>query len=176
MTVDEFISLINKSGQHDCLYHFTDESNFEQIDKLGLVSKERMRKDGWWPNTTGGNDWSHNQDKARGIDPYVSLCFTSNHPMKYLAHKDERLPNPRYLVISPDVLKIPGVLVAFGVANANDTVILPLSDALELLDVEVVYSRTDWSDPDIQSRLRVAEKMEVLVPHSVSRDLILGYR
>ena len=47
MTVDEFIALIKKSGQHDCLYHFTDESNFEQIDKLGLVSKERMRRDGW---------------------------------------------------------------------------------------------------------------------------------
>ena len=96
--------------------------------------------------------------------------------MKYLAHNDGRLPNPRYLVISPEVLQIPGVQIAFGVANANDTVILPLSDALAHLDVEVVYTRTNWSDPDIQSRLRAAEKMEVLVPHGVPRDLILGYR
>jgi hypothetical protein len=80
------------------------------------------------------------------------------------------------LVISPDVLSIPGVQIAFGVANANNTAILPLSDALEHLDVEVIYTRTNWSDPEIQSRLRAAEKMEVLVPHGVPRDLIQGYR
>ena len=176
MTVDEFIARIKKSSQHDCLYHFTDESNFEQIDKLGLVSKERMRKEGWWPATTGGNEWSHEQDTVRGINPYVSLCFTSNHPMKYLAHRDGRLPNPRYLVIAPEVLSVPGVQIAFGVANANDTTILPLVDALDHLDLEVIYTRTNWSDPDIQSRLRAAEKMEILVPHGVARNLILGYR
>ncbi len=176
MTIEEFIALIKKSGQHDCLYHFTDESNFELIDQRGLVSKARMREEGWWPPTTGGNQWSHDQDTARGIDPYVSLCFTSNHPMKYLAHKEERLPNPRYLVISPDVLRVPGVQIAFGVANANTTNILPLPDALDHLDLEVIYTRTNWSDPAIQKRLRAAEKMEVLVPHGVARDLILGYR
>ncbi|MBL3554052.1 DarT ssDNA thymidine ADP-ribosyltransferase family protein [Rhodovulum sulfidophilum] len=130
MTVEELISLIKKSGQHDCVYHFTDESNFEKIDELGLVSKQRMRNENWWPNATGGNQWSHDQDRVRGIDPYVSLCFTSNHPMQYLAHNDGRLPNPRYLVIDPEVLRIPGVMVAFGVANANETEILPLADAL----------------------------------------------
>lgn len=176
MTVEDFISVIRKSSQHSCLYHFTDESNFESIDKLGLVSKERMRNENWWPTTTGGNNWSHQQDIARGIDPYVSLCFTSNHPMKYLAHKDGRLPNPRYLVISPEVLAVTGVRIAFGVANANDTLILPLSDALERVDIEVIYNRTNWSDPEIQSRLRAAEKMEILVPHGVSRSLIMGYR
>lgn len=176
MIVEEFVSIIEKSRQHNCLYHFTDESNFETIDKLGLVSKERMRNEGWWPNKTGGNDLSHDQDRARGIDPYVSLCFTFNHPMKYLAQMDGRLPKPRYLQISPDVLKIPGVQIAFGVANANDTVILPLFDALEHLDVEVIYTRTNWSDPEIQARLRAAEKMELLVPHGVPRNLIIGYR
>ena len=112
----------------------------------------------------------------RGIDPYVSLCFTYNHPMKYLAHKDGRLPNPRYLLISPDVLKVPGVQIAFGVANANDTEIFPLAEALDRLDHEVIYTRTNWSDPDIQTRLRAAEKMEILVPDGVARNLILGYR
>lgn len=172
--VEKFVALIKCSTQHRCLYHFTDESNFEQIGRLGLVSKARMRAEGWWPQTTGGNDWSHQQDTARGIDPYVSLCFTCNHPMQYLAHKDGRLPNPRYLKISPDVLLVPDVQVAFGVANANDTEILPRPDALAQLDIEVIYHRTDWSDPVINQRLRAAEKMEVLVPHGVARNLILG--
>ena len=176
MTVEEFITLIKKSGQHDCLFQFTVESIFDLIDQHFLVSKALIRTEGWWPPTTGGNEWSHNQDTARGIDPYVSLCFTSNHPMKYLAHKEERLPNPRYLVISPDVLQVPDVQIAFGVANANTTTILPLPDALEHLDIEVIYSRTNWTDPAIQARLRAAEKMEILVPNGVASNLILGYR
>ncbi len=174
MTLDEFIALIARSPQHRCLYHFTDESNFAEINRLGLVSKARMRAEGWWPATTGGNDWSHNQDTARGIDPYVSVCFTSNHPMKYLAHNEGRLPNPRYLGISTEVLRIPGVQIAFGVANANDTEIVPIADALNRLDTEVIYSRTDWSNPEINARLRAAEKMEILVPNGVERALILG--
>jgi hypothetical protein len=174
MTIDELVALISRSTQHKHLYHFTDESNFETIDKKGLFSKEKMRTEGWWPQTTGGNQWSHDQDTARGINPYVSLCFTCNHSMKYLAHKDGRLPNPRYLKISPDVLRIPGVCIAFGIANANTTEILPIEEAIEKLDVEVIYSRTDWSNPAINQRLSAAEKFEVLVPHAVPRDLIKG--
>jgi hypothetical protein len=172
--IEDFVARIKRSKQHSRLYHFTDESNFEKINKLGLVSKQRMRSDGWWPQTTGGNDWSHEQDTRRGIDPYVSLCFTCNHPMKYVAHQAGRLPKPRYLCISPDVLLVPGVKVAFGVANANNTEILPLADAIERLDTEVIYSRTDWSNPEINQRLQAAEKTEVLVPHCVERTLILG--
>ncbi len=174
MPIEEFIAHIKRSPQHRYLYHFSDESNFDSINRLGLVSKERMRAEGWWPTTTGGNDWSHTQDTARGIDPYVSLCFTSNHPMKFVAHNEGRLPSPRYLAINPDVLLVPGVRIAFGVANANDTVILPLNEALAQIDIEVIYSRTDWSDPTVNARLRAAEKMEILVPHGVERAMIAG--
>jgi hypothetical protein len=96
--------------------------------------------------------------------------------MEYLAHKDNRLPNPRYLLISPDVLRVPGVHIALGVANANDTVILPLDEALDHLDIEVIYTRTNWSDQNMQSRLKAAEKMEVLVPNGIECSLILGYK
>lgn len=174
MTIEELVAYIQRSGQHRYLYHFTDESNFEGINRLGLASKARMREEGWWPETTGGNDWSHDQDTVRGIDPYVSLCFTSNHPMKYLAHNEGRLPNPRYLAIDPAVLLVPGVLIAFGVANANATEIISLADAIERMDLEVIYTRTDWSDPEVNARLRAAEKMEILVPNGVERRLING--
>lgn len=174
MSIDEFIDLIKKSSQHTCLYHFTDESNFDQIKKHGLLSKERMRAQGWWPKNTGGNALSHQQDKVRGISSYVSLCLTCNHPMKYLAHRDGRLPNPRYLKICPDILRCSGVKIAFGVANANDTEIVLLPAALDHLDIEVIYMRTDWLDPDVNARLRRAEKMEVLVPNVIERRFIFG--
>lgn len=173
MTVDELIDKIKKSSQHRYLYHFTDEANFPSISANGLLSKARMREEGWWPPlATGGNALSHDLDSHRGIDPYVSLCMTRNHRMKFLAQRDGRLPNPRYLGIHPEVLKIEGTRIAFGIANANDVEILPVEEAVQKLDVEVLYDRTNWSDPTVQLRLQAAEKFEVLVPNSVPIDLI----
>lgn len=174
MNIDELVAAITKSTQHRYLYHFTDTSNFPSIGTKGLVSKAQMRKEGWWPDATGGNQLSWDLDSHRGIDKYVSLCMTKNHPMKYLAQKDGRLPEPRYLAIEPEILKIPGIRIAFGVANSNDVEILPVEDAIAKLDVEVLYTRTDWSSAEIQQRLSAAEKLEVLVPDLVPRKLIAG--
>ena len=174
MTIDELVATITKSAQHRYLYHFTDKSNFPSIGTKGLMSKVQMRKEGWWPDATGGNQLSWDLDALRGIDKFISLCMTKNHPMKYLAQKDGRLPEPRYLTIEPDVLKLPGVNIAFGVANSNDVEILPVADAIAKLDVEVLYTRTDWTNAEIQQRLSAAEKMEVLVPDCVPRNLIAG--
>ncbi|RFC64372.1 DUF4433 domain-containing protein [Fulvimarina endophytica] len=175
MNLDKLINMMNRSNQHKYLYHFTDEANFPSISAKGLISKERMRAEGWWPPlATGGNPLSHDLDTYRGIDPYVSLCMTRNHRMKFLAQKDGRLPNPRYLAIRPEVLKIEGTRIAFGVANANDVEILPVEEAILKLDVEVLYERTEWSDPTVQQRLQAAEKLEVLVPHTVPVELLAG--
>jgi hypothetical protein len=139
-----------------------------------LLSKVEMRKKGWWPDATGGNQLSWDLDEYRGIDDDISLCLTRNHPMKYLANKEGRLPNPKYLAISPQVLLTPNTRIAFGVANSNDVDIVPIEDGLEQLDVEVIYSRTKWSDPAIYQRLCNAEKFEVLIPKRIPKELILG--
>ena len=175
MTVEELIKFINASSQHKALYHFTDETNFPSNSEHGLLAKEQLRARGIWPPpATGGNELSWQLDQLRGIDPYVSLCMTRNHGMKFLAHQDGRLPNPRYLAIKPEVLRIPGTRIALGVANANNVEILPVEDAVDRLDVKVIYSRTDWKDPAINVRLRAAEKFEVLIPNSVPREYIIG--
>ena len=175
MSVDDLIGKIKRSPQHNYVYHFTDEANFPSISKNGLLSKKRMKDEGWWPPlATGGNGLSHSLDTHRGIDRYVSLCLTRNHRMKFLAQKDGRLPNPRYLGIHPEVLKTVGTKIAFGIANSNEVEILPIEDGLEKLDVEVLYSRTNWSDPEVQQRLQIAEKIEILVPGEVPRSLVAG--
>lgn len=120
----------------------------------------------------GGNEWSQNADKLSGLDGYVNLCFTWSHPMCHVAHVEGRIPNPRYLPIDPDVLKIEGVKITLGVANKAGTELLDVENGLEKLDKEVLYTRTDWNDPAIQSRLRSAEKCEVLVPNFVALELI----
>lgn len=172
MTIEAFIAHINASQQHRYLYHFTDEANFPTIAEKGLLSKNQMRAQGWWPAATGGNEVSHSLDDYRGISRYVSLCFTRNHPMKFVAYQEGRLPSPKYLGISADVLKIPGVKVSFNVANRNDARIMDLAEAIPQIDMEVIYSRTDWKDPAIRARLSIAEKMEILVPDQVPVELI----
>lgn len=174
MTVDELITLISQSTQHRHLYHFTDVSNLETILKQGLLSKKTMYSEGWHPQKTGGNQLSHELDARRGIDSYVSLCFVPNHPMKYVAHRDGRLPDPHYLKISPYVLRRHGVHIAFGIANSSDTDILPIGEAIEQLDIEVIYRWTDWSNHEIRQRLDKARKLEALVPNTVPRNLIKG--
>lgn len=176
MTLQEFLRIIGTSTQHKTLYHFTDEANFPSITQNGILSKEQLRSRGLWPPAaTGGNQLSWSLDQHRGIDPYVSLCMTRNHGMKYLAHQDGRLPNPRYLAIKPEVLQTVGARIALGVANANNVEILTVPEAIDRLDVEVLYTRTDWKDPTVYARLRAAEKIEVLIPNIVPRDLIVGY-
>ena len=175
MNLKQLIEKIKQSAQHKYLYHFTDEANFPSISSRGLLSKEQMRKEGWWPpDAAGGNPLSWELDTLRGLDPYVSLCMTRNHGMKYLAQRDGRLPNPRYLAIDPEVLEIEGVKIAFGVANSTGVAILPIAEGIDRLDIEVLYSWTDWSNPEIQNRLRAAEKFEILVPNEVPRNLIVG--
>ena len=174
MDIEQLVARIKRSTQHRTLYHFTDESNFPSIAAKGLVSKETMRQERWWPDATGGNELSRILDTKRGIDPYVSLCMTRNHSMKYLAQREGRLPNPRYLKISPNVLKIPGTKIAFGIANSAGVEILPVAEAIDRLDIEVLYTETDWTNSEIQSRLQQAEKFEVLVPDTVPKKLIVG--
>ncbi len=175
MTIDQLIQIIENSTQHRYIYHFTDEANFPTIAQKGLLSKVRMREEGFWPSVTGGNQLSHQLDAERGIDRYVSLCFTQRHPMRYTAQVEGRLLNPRYLAIKPDALKISGAMISFDIANAASSVLIPLVDALERLDNEVIYQRTNWSDPEVQRRLRAAERYEILIPHHVPSDMIVGF-
>jgi hypothetical protein len=44
--------------------------------------------------------------------------------------------------------------------------------AVDIIDFEVLYTRTDWADPEIRRRLQQAEKYEVLVPKRIPLSLI----
>jgi hypothetical protein len=41
-----------------------------------------------------------------------------------------------------------------------------------MIDYEVLYSRTDWKNPEIRQRLLQAEKYEVLVPGPIPLEMI----
>ena len=172
MTIEEFKKVLARGHVYRSLYHFTDIANLPSIAKHGILSKQQATENGIAIAVHGGNEWSHDADIHKGLEDYVNLCFTQSHPMCHIAHMEGRVPNPRYLSIDPDILNFAGVKITLGVANKADVELLNVEDGLEQLDYEVLYTQTDWSDPDIQVRLRNAEKCEILVPKIVPIELI----
>lgn len=176
MNAQQFQKLIS-NGHHDrYLYHFTDSSNVSSIAKYGLLSKRRALEKGVEIAVYGGNKWSHDQDARKGLDRFVNLCFTTNHPMLYVARNAGRIKDPKYLVIDPKVVEREGVMIALGVANAKETEILNLEEGVKKMDTEVLYTWTNWKNPEIRERRKVVEKYELLVPNTVPRSLILGIK
>lgn len=179
MNIESFIRTIHRSEKHNHIYHFTDNSNIPLIrSKNGILSKELLRDIGLLGSLPkpGGNTVSRLLDEKKGIFNYVSLCLTRNHPMGYKCKHDGRHPKQKYLAIEPNVLKLPGVLLALGVANADDTEILPLDKGLDKADFELVYNYIKCGGAEFHTRMSSAEKLEVLVPNSVPARYIKRIR
>ena len=172
MTVEEFKKILAVGHKFRSLYHFTDRANLPSIAEHGILSKQQAAENGIETAVPGGNEWSREADARKGLENYVNLCFTRNHPMCYAAQMDGRIPNPQYLRINPDVLEIEDVKITLDVANKKGVNLLNVEDGLEQLDKEVLYTRTKWADSEIQERLQNAEKCEILVPKIVPIELI----
>jgi hypothetical protein len=172
MKTTDFKKILANGHLYRDLYHFTDKSNISSIKQHGILSKAELARRNFKVENPGGNDLSVEAGAKKGILDFVSLCFTHSHPMCYVAQEDGRIPNPQYLTISADVLDIPGTKISLGVANKTGVELLDVELALDRMDMQVLYTRTDWTNPEIQTRLRAAEKYEVLVPTIISVDLI----
>jgi len=155
------------------LYHFTDRRNLPLIrEHGGLFSMAELTKRGIQIPAPGGNQWSRDADGLKGMDQYVHLCFRANHPMEYLARQASRIGDSIFLEIHPAVLQFPGVKFTPDVSNKAGVDACTIEEAKALIDFQVLYTRTDWTDSQIQQRLKQAEKCEILVPDHISLDLI----
>jgi hypothetical protein len=90
------------------LYHFTDARNIPLICELdGLWSTAKLREMGveFHP---GGNQHSLDADEMLGMDQYVHLCFTKEHPMAHIAKNDGRIEKLQWIYIDdpPAVFEI----------------------------------------------------------------------
>lgn len=150
------------------LYHFTDRRNLASIrDTGGLHSTAKLKKLGIDTFHPGGNELSLESDRRFGMDRYVHLCFNTNHPLEYLARQDGRIQRTAWLYVDPAVLTRKGVLFTPGVANRAGMEPVPILDAAKMIDFEVLYTRTDWSDPAVYARRQAAERCEILVPDGI---------
>lgn len=84
--------------------------------------------------------------------------------MEFLARQEGRIGDTVFLEIHPSVMQFPGVMFTPDVSNKTGVETIPIAKAADVIDFEVLYTRTDWSDATVQQRLKQAEKYEVLVP------------
>lgn len=175
MDLDHFIAEhVSRSTQQRYFIHFTDDANLASIRVHGLLSMRQLREGGIEIPAPGGNEWSRQADEASGMDAYVHLCFKTGHPMEKAAVDGGTITNLRRLHIRPEVIKLPGVLITNDVANKSGVVRGAAMTMLDQLDLEVLYTRTNWRDAAIRQRLVVAEKCEIIIPDHIPLEYIIN--
>jgi hypothetical protein len=169
MSLEELVIALKKLN--GSVYHFTDLRNLPSIRENGLLSMAEIRRREI-ETVPGGNQWSQDADLRFGMDEYVHLCFFKDHPMEYYAKKEGRIENVKYLRIDPEIILHRGALITDQVSNKSAVKPLPAQEMFDKIDWTVLYTRTDWKKPEIQARLRIAQKCELLVPSVVENTLI----
>ncbi len=151
-------------------FHFTDRRNLPLIvEHGGLYSLVELKRKNIKVPAPGGNQWSHDADEMNDVDQYIHLCFRANHPMEFLAREEGRIQDSIFLQIHPSILDVDDVMFSPGVSNKSGMPIYPIGEAVKKnrIDFEILYTRTDWSDRQINDRLQAAEKSELLVPRRI---------
>lgn len=155
------------------LYHFTDRRNLDLIrERGGLMPLADLEAASLAIPAPGSDDDSRRVDRERKLHQYVHLCFKSNHPMEYVARTQGRIGDTIFLQVHPSVLQWSGVRFCPGMANTNNIKFYSIDEARGMIDYEALYSYTDWRDPDVQQRLQVVEKYEILIPKKIPLALI----
>jgi ssDNA thymidine ADP-ribosyltransferase, DarT len=141
MDLDKFLATVRASQLQKCLFHFTDKQNLASIRKHGLLSTAELRRRGLFGDVKAGGDINSQQsDRNKGTDKFVCLCFTASHPMYYRAQS--RGIDPVYLQIDPEIVKVAGVMITNAPSNQGGVERVPAAEALNGLDLHVIYNRT----------------------------------
>ena len=103
----DFKAILDRHNIHT-LYHFTDRDNLPAIiANGGLFSWKECEKRGIdipRPGGGGPGSLSWKLDADKGLEDYVRVSFTRQHPMMYVAMNDGRISNPVILEIDTDVI------------------------------------------------------------------------
>jgi hypothetical protein len=157
------------------LSYITPIENVESIMVHGLLSHTRAAR---LPHASiakpGVQDIRAGKTVPRGmlLHDYVNLYLNPRNPMMYL-RKDQH-PTCSIIRVNPAVLDGQGVVVTDRNAS-RFAVFRPAPDGLAIVDKELTFARY-WThqDPIEQDRRKALQCAEVLVPHVVPPDRIVG--
>ena len=141
----DFNAVLEQQGIRT-LYHFTDRENLDSIIKHGGVySWMDCEQKGIQIPKPGGDDLSRSLDKRDGLQHYVRVSFTPNHPMMYKAMGEGRIPNPVVLEIDTDVISWEDTKYANINAAKNGAVIGGEIENLKSIHFQTVKERAVYN-------------------------------
>jgi hypothetical protein len=156
----EFAQVLQANGIKT-LYHFTDIANIDYIKRYGgLFSWQYLRKTGIEVPYEGGGVLSKDLDKRYGLQDFVRVCFTENHPMMYVARNEGRIPNPVILKINTGVCEFQNTKFANMNATRNGHSCGNSIEDLQRIKFDVVREGTHF---DLSEQDRPYYQAEVLV-------------
>lgn len=164
----EYQEILERNGIKK-LYHFTDRDNLESIIRNGgLYSWADCKNKSININKPGGSDVSRQLDRRDGLQHYVRVSFSSQHPMMYVAMNDGRITNPVVLEIDPQVVCWDGT--KYSDRNATKT---GANVGASLADFEAIHFDTVASRYfDLDSDEQPFYQAEVLVKNHIPLEYI----
>lgn len=156
------------------IWHFTDASNLASIEKYGVLSLRNIIKSKIDVSCFGADELSHNLDIRKGLDKYVHLSFIKEHPMQYVKTRDGNIPNPIWLEIDASVLFRDNTIFTSQVANKTGAKVYNINDLKEYMDIDVLWGRTNWQDPEIKNRRKAAKYGEIMIQDRIGIKDIIG--
>ena len=151
----------------ESVWHFTDRSNLESIQKYGILSLKKIEKQKINIQRTGADTLSHSLDHYRGWDKYVHLAFINDHPMYHVAKSRESIIDPIWIEIDISVIFEESTI--FFNKVANDTTARPFK--IEKLKKKIDFDKMFHHDFDIKKEAR---KSEILIKGTITPDKIIG--
>lgn len=168
----EFKAILDRHGIKK-LYHFTDRDNLDAIIKNGgLYSWKDCEEKGITipkPGGGGRGSLSWGLDVRKGLERYVRVSFTSNHPMMYVAMNEDRISNPVILEIDPEVVSGSETKYADRNATRNDVQVGSSLDDFKKIHFETVKSRNNF---DLMQDEQPFFQAEILVKNCIPLQYI----
>ena len=164
---EEFKKLLEQNNITK-LYHFTDRDNLENIIKNGgLYSWKDCEARGInipKPGGGGPDSLSWSLDKQAGLEHYVRVSFTANHPMMYVAMNEGRISNPVLLEIDPEVIYDENACYADRNATRNGAKIGGTLNDFKQIHFQTVKAKKHF---DLDADEQPFYQAEILVKNSI---------
>ena len=149
------------------LYHFTDKRNLKSIKEHGaLYSWQYCETNNIDIPQAGGDELSRSLDRRHGVENYVRLSFTKNHPMMHLAQSQGRIGNSVILEIDPEVIFWQNTKFANKNAARNGVNIGSNLDDFKKIRFKIVkqqnhFNLAEEDKPFYQAEVLVFEKIPI---------------
>jgi len=159
---NNIVSILKDHGIRS-LWHFTDSSNIESIEKYGLLTLRDIEQKNL-TSKSGSDEYSQNVDRSRGLDKYVHLALINEHPMCYVATKRGSITYPVWIELDISIVEREGTLCS--ARNANRYPIYPIKHIENVADLERLMM------PIKDLSVINARKAEILIEGSIPAHYI----